>query len=139
MLYITYCRYDKFFIPIIRGGVLKDVLEDILKSLTWASKVKFLGSKPQVLENCTVLGSRTALLFEALKFCWKTPETSRKTCEHLFCFPHLEHRRSQKGGGGGEDQGTRHPIEISPTTKICQKSQMFLQFQFLFNIFRLQQ
>ena len=28
-----------------------------------------LASKPQVLENCPVLGSRTALFFEWLKFC----------------------------------------------------------------------
>ena len=35
----------------------------ILKSLT---------SKPQVLENCLVLGSRTALFFEWLKFCRST-------------------------------------------------------------------
>ena len=41
----------------------------ILKSL--ASKVKFLvlASRPQVLENWPVLGSRTALFFELLKFC----------------------------------------------------------------------
>ena len=42
----------------------------ILKSLALASKVKSLAlvSKPQVLENCPVLGSRTALFFEQLKF-----------------------------------------------------------------------
>ena len=34
----------------------------ILKSLA-------LATKPQVLENCPVLGSRTALFFELLKFC----------------------------------------------------------------------
>ena len=43
-----------------------------------------LASKPQVLENCPVLGSRTALFFEPLKFCWKAPETSQKICEDLF-------------------------------------------------------
>ena len=64
----------------------------ILKSLA-------LASKTQVLENCPVLGSRTALVFEQLKFRWKTPETSRKICEHLFCFPQLEHRRRQGEGG----------------------------------------
>ena len=62
-----------------------------------------LASKPQVLslglENCPVLGSRTALFFELLKFRWKTPETSRKICEHLFCFPQLEYRRRQGEGG----------------------------------------
>ena len=43
----------------------------ILKSLTLAlaSKVKSLASRPQVLENWPVLGSRTALFFELLKFC----------------------------------------------------------------------
>ena len=51
----------------------------ILKSLA-------LASKPQVLENCPALSSRTALFFEQLKFCWKTPETSRKICEYLFSF-----------------------------------------------------
>ena len=82
----------------------------ILKSLTLATKVKFLAlaSKPQVLKNSPVLGSRTALFFEQLKFRWKTPETSRKIFEHLFCFPHLEHRRTQGRGEGG--QGARVPL-----------------------------
>ena len=58
----------------------------ILKSL--ASKVKSLAlaSRPQVLENWPVLGSRTALFFELLKLCgalekifgkrflWRLPE-----------------------------------------------------------------
>ena len=91
----------------------------ILKSLA-------LATKPQVLENCPVLGSRTALFFESLKFCWKTPETSRKICKYLFCFPQLEHRRSQRVGGGTREPTP--PIEISPMTKKCQKSLLFLQF-----------
>ena len=43
----------------------------ILKFLALASKVKALAlaSRPQVLENWPVLGSRTALFFELLKFC----------------------------------------------------------------------
>ena len=41
----------------------------ILKSLALASKVKSLASKPPVLENWPVLGSRTALFLETLKFC----------------------------------------------------------------------
>ena len=59
-------------------------------SLALASKVKslVLASRPRVFENCPVLGSRTALFFELLKFCrlpekkilegvfyWKTPES----------------------------------------------------------------
>ena len=86
---------------ITKGGVLEDVLglEDTFSS-PWPRSFKSLASKPQVLENCPVLGSRTALFFKRLKFRWKTPETSRKICEHVFCFPHLEHRRSQVWGGG---------------------------------------
>ena len=45
-----------------------------------------LASKPQVLKNCSVLGSRTALYFVRLKSCWKAPETLRKICEDLFWF-----------------------------------------------------
>ena len=41
----------------------------IWKPLALASKVKSLASKPQVLENCPVLGLRTTLFFEWLKFC----------------------------------------------------------------------
>ena len=44
---------------------------NIVKSLALASKVKSLAlaSRPQVLENWPVLGSRTAVFFELLKFC----------------------------------------------------------------------
>ena len=62
----------------------------ILKFLALASKIKSLASKLQVLKNCPVLGSRTALFFEPLKFCWKKPKTSRKICEDRFCVPLLE-------------------------------------------------
>ena len=98
-----------------RGHILKSL------ALALASKVKSLAlaSKPQVLENWPVLGSRTALFFEQLKFRWKTPETSQKFCEHLFCFPHLEHKRSQGEGGRGS---APFPIEISPMTKCDKKA-----------------
>ena len=61
-----------------------------------ASKVKSLAlvSKPQVVENCPVLGLKTATFFKSLKFCrlpekkllkifffWRSPE---KNCEDLF-------------------------------------------------------
>ena len=36
-------------------------------------------------------------IFEQLKFCRKTPETSRKICKYLFYFAQLEHRLSQPG------------------------------------------
>ena len=86
-----------------------------------------LASKPQVLENCSVLGSRTALFFEPLKFCWKTPDTSRKVCKYLFCFPQLEHRLSQAG--------LPPPIEISPMTKIRLKANCFFGFSFFLAFF----
>ena len=56
-----------------RGHILKSLaLASKVKSLALAlaSKVKSLAlaSKPQVLENCPVLGSRTALFFEQSKY-----------------------------------------------------------------------
>ena len=45
-----------------------------------------LGLEGQVLKNCPVIGLRTALFFEPLKFCGKTPETSRKICAEFFLF-----------------------------------------------------
>ena len=73
----------------------------ILKSLALASKPQVLGlgleaSSPRKLP-CPRPEDST--IFEPLKFRWKTPETSRKICEHLFCFPHLEHRPRQGEGG----------------------------------------
>ena len=40
-----------------------------LKSLALKVKSLNLASRPQVLENWPVLGSRTAIIFELLKFC----------------------------------------------------------------------
>ena len=67
-----------------------------MKSLALASKVKPLASRPQVLENWPVLGSRTAVLFELLKFCEALEKFFGKTffcgdslnnfCEDLFFF-----------------------------------------------------
>ena len=52
----------------------------ILKSLALASKVKSLAlaSRPQVLENWPVLGSRTAVFFGLLKFCGALEKVFRK-------------------------------------------------------------
>ena len=67
----------------------------ILKSLALASKVKSLTSRPQVHKNWPVLGSRTALCFELLKFCEALEKFFRKRflmeiagnfCEDLFLF-----------------------------------------------------
>ena len=108
-----------------RGGLLEDVLglEDVLEDTfpspwPWPRSLKSfaLASKPQVLENCPVLGSRTALFFESLKFCLITPKTSRKVCKYLFCFLQLKHRLSQAG---------LPLIEISPMTKMWQKPIVF--------------
>ena len=60
----------------------------ILKSL--ALKVKSLALRPQVLENWPVLGSRTALFFELLKFCGALEKSFWKT---LFCGDRLKNFR----------------------------------------------
>ena len=77
---------------------------------------------PQVLENCPVLGSRTALFFEQLKFCWKTPETLGKFAITFFVFGYwsigvIEIEETTKGGGGGRGPAPLQ-IEISPMTKM---------------------
>ena len=59
----------------------------ILKSLALASKVKSLASSPQVLENWPVLGSRTALFFELLKFCGAVEKFFGK---RFFCGDRLK-------------------------------------------------
>ena len=100
----------------------------ILKSLALKLQVFGLGLEalgPRKLP-CPRLENST--IFEPLKFCWKTPETSLKICKYLLCFPQLEHRLSQT---------CPPPIKISPMTKIRQKSLLFLQFQFLFSVFLL--
>ena len=56
--------------------------------------LKSLASKPQVVQNCPVLGSKTALLFDSLKFC-RSPERffedlffSENTCVCVFGLEH---------------------------------------------------
>ena len=77
----------------------------ILKSLALAL-ASALASKPQVLGlGLEALGPRNlscprledSTIFEPLKFCRKTPETSRKICKYLFYFAQLQHRLSQPG------------------------------------------
>ena len=58
-----------------------------LPTKSLAFKIKLLVSKPQVLKNCPVLGSRTSLVFELLKVCWKTPVTLQKNFEDFLSFP----------------------------------------------------
>ena len=69
-----------------------------MKSLALASKVKSLAlaSRPQVVENWPVLGSRTALFFGMLKFCgalekffgkpFFSGDRLKNFCEDLFFF-----------------------------------------------------
>ena len=54
-----------------------------MKPLVLASKVKSLASKPHVLENCPVIGSRTVLFFEALKLAESFLENTRNLAENL--------------------------------------------------------
>ena len=73
-----------------------------MKSLALTSKVKSLAlaSRPQVLKNWPVLGSRTALFFELLKFCGALEKVFGKRffcgdrlknfCEDLFFWRSLE-------------------------------------------------
>ena len=63
----------------------------ILKTLALASKVKSLAlaSRPQVLENWPVLGSRTALFFGKLKFCGAV-EKFFNFLESVFSWRSLE-------------------------------------------------
>ena len=70
--------------------------------------------------------------FWTVEILLKTPETSQKICKYLFYFAQLERRLSQAGL-------PPPPIEISSMTKMWQKSLLFLQFQFLFSVFRLHQ
>ena len=55
----------------------------ILKSLA-------LASKPQVLENRPVLGSRTALFLNRWNFVGKRQNPRRKFVKTFFCFPQVE-------------------------------------------------
>ena len=58
----------------------------ILKSLALASKIKSLASRLQVLKNWPVLGSRTGLFFELLKFL----ERLKNFLENFFLWRSLE-------------------------------------------------
>ena len=86
-------------------------------------------STPRKL-SCPRLG--TALFFESIKFCWKTLETSRKIFEHLFCFPQLEHNRSQRGGG---DQVTPPQLKFHQWQKCAKKAYNFFSFSFFLAFF----
>ena len=76
---------------IIRNGVFEDIFWGPWPWPQRSSRWPW----PQVLKNCPVLGSRTALFFELLKFCWSpeknvwTPfflEFAWKVCLKNFFF-----------------------------------------------------
>ena len=68
---MEWCKLEKVYSTDQRWSPRGRPRGQILKSLALAlaSKVKSLASRPQVLENWPVLGSRTALFFGKLKFC----------------------------------------------------------------------
>ena len=66
--YVTKQRWSPRGRPWPRGHILKSL----------ASKVKSLASRPQILENWPVLGSRTALFFELLICCGALEKFSGK-------------------------------------------------------------
>ena len=67
ILYYYHQRWSPRGRPWPRGRPRGHIVKSL--ALTLASKVKSLASRPQILENWPVLGSRTALFFELLKFC----------------------------------------------------------------------
>ena len=59
-------RYDgRYFIKVTKSKTTHSYQRRSLRGHLLMS----LASKPQVLENCPVLGSRTAVFFKLLKFC----------------------------------------------------------------------
>ena len=84
-----------FFLPWLkgRGGVPEDVLglEDTFSS-PWPRGciLKSLASKPQVLENWPVLGSRTALFLNRWNFVGKRQKSCGKSAKTFFWFPQVE-------------------------------------------------
>ena len=119
------------FAPAInRGGVLQDVLglEDT-----------FLSPWPQSLKSSKIAlsSARGQHYFWTVEISLENARNLAKNLWTPFCFPHLEHKRRQGEGGRAPlllGAGSL-PIEISPKTKMSQKSLLFLQFQFLFRIF----
>ena len=124
----NYQRWSPRGRPWPRGHILKSL------ALALASKVQSLAlaSKPQVLENCPVLGSRTALFFEQLKFCWKTPETSQKICEHLFVFLAWSIGVAKGRGTGGPPPPQ---LKFHQWQKCDKKAYSFFSFSFFLAFF----
>ena len=69
----------------------------ILKTLALASKPQVLGLEALGPRKLPCPRLEDSSIFEPLKFCRKTPETSRKICKYLFHFAQLKHKISQAG------------------------------------------
>ena len=116
-----FCRFPTKFQRFKNSTVLEPRTGQFLRTKGFEAKAKDLTFEAKDFKMCPRGQGRprglhlwTALIFEQLKFRWKTPETSRKICEHLFCFPRLEHRRSRRGRKGPGSPS----IESSPMTKM---------------------
>ena len=95
----------------------------ILKSLA-------LAWKPQVLENCPVLGSRTALFFEPLKLCWKNQKPRRTVANTFFVFLSWSIGVAKGGRGSGPPQ-----LKFHQRQKCDKKAYCFFSFSFFLAFF----
>ena len=103
----------------------------ILKSLALALKPQVLGLGLEALGPRKLLCPRleNSTFLNRWNFVGKRQKPRRKFANTFFVF---------RNGNIGLAKRAPPPIEISPMTKMWQKSLLFLQFQYLFSIFRLQ-
>ena len=119
---VYYISEMEFFIYVLEDVLgLEDVLEDTFwspwpwprRSSPWPWPRSFKSSKT---------GLSSARGQHYFLNSWISLENARNFAENLrapFGFPHLEHRRGQ---GEGDRGSAPSPIEISPMTKMWQKS-----------------
>ena len=80
----------------------------------------------------------STLFFEQLKFCWNRHKPRGKFANTFFVFLNRSIDVAKEGGRGTKEPSPA-PNWIFTYDKNVPKSLLFLQFQFLFSIFRLQQ
>ena len=116
-------------VALARGGVLEDVLglKDVLEDTFWSPWPWPRSLKSSKIALSSAQGQHYFL--NSWNFVGKRQKPRGKFANTFFIF-----LTWSIGVGKGPP-----PIEISPMTKMWQKSLLFLQFQFLFSIFRLQQ